>query len=202
MASVYVFQHGDEDLFKIGRTRGDVEKRRKDLSTGNPVELKIFDVIETEKDNVVEKYLHKKLYAFHSKASDATEFFAVSTAILQECIQETREFMDEYLPLLDAAEELKKIEPDDSIKKPDEHVLQVYEELCRVRERMSILKFEEEILENKIKSYIGGSNGIEGVATWVLRSSLRLDQAILKEKFPEAYDQCQIESKTRFFKLE
>ena len=47
MPSVYIFQHGSKDLFKIGRTKGNVEKRRKALSTGNPVELRIFDVIET-----------------------------------------------------------------------------------------------------------------------------------------------------------
>lgn len=35
MAYIYVFQSGQENLYKIGRTRGDVEKRRKDLSTGN-----------------------------------------------------------------------------------------------------------------------------------------------------------------------
>ena len=44
MAFVYILQSGDENYFKIGRTKDDVEKRRKALSTGNPKELKLFDL--------------------------------------------------------------------------------------------------------------------------------------------------------------
>jgi hypothetical protein len=47
MVYVNVFQTGQENLCKIGRTRGDVEKRRQDLSTGNPHLFFIFRVIKT-----------------------------------------------------------------------------------------------------------------------------------------------------------
>ena len=55
MAFVYVFQSGDGNYFKIGRTKDEIEKRRKALSTGNPKELKLFDHIETDYDSEVEK---------------------------------------------------------------------------------------------------------------------------------------------------
>jgi hypothetical protein len=202
MAWVYVLQHGEEELFKIGRTRGDVEKRRKDLSTGNPVELTLFDSIETERDNVVENYLHKKLFAFHSKDSDAREFFAISPEELIGFIDETRAFIAEYLPLLDETERLKELDPDDTVRQPDEEILKVYEELQRAREQINLLKFEEEVLANKIKKYIGQSRGIEGIATWLGKITSRLDQSALREKYPEAYEECQKESKSRVFKLE
>ncbi len=57
MAYVYVFQRGGENLFKTGLTRGDVEKRRKDLSTGNPHPLTTFRVIETVHDSLPENFL-------------------------------------------------------------------------------------------------------------------------------------------------
>ena len=47
MAYVYVFPSVGENLYRIGRTRGDVGKRHQDLSPGNPHPLKTFRVIET-----------------------------------------------------------------------------------------------------------------------------------------------------------
>lgn len=60
MANVYVFQTNVENLFKIGRIRGDVANRRKDLFTSNPHPLTIFRVIETNHDSLFENFLHKK----------------------------------------------------------------------------------------------------------------------------------------------
>jgi hypothetical protein len=37
MGFVYALRNGTEDLFKIGETRGSIEKRRRELSTGIPI---------------------------------------------------------------------------------------------------------------------------------------------------------------------
>src|SRR5262249_31174526 len=70
---VYVLRSGDEDLFKIGRTR-DINSRRLTLSTGNPHPLTLFAVIETEHASWCETYLHSVLRSRRV----AGEFFAVS----------------------------------------------------------------------------------------------------------------------------
>jgi hypothetical protein len=36
MACVYIFRHGNENKFKIGRTKKSAEIRLKELQTGNP----------------------------------------------------------------------------------------------------------------------------------------------------------------------
>jgi hypothetical protein len=36
MAYVYILRSGTENIFKIGRTKGDVDTRILQLSTGNP----------------------------------------------------------------------------------------------------------------------------------------------------------------------
>src|SRR5712691_1199534 len=61
MAYVYILRSGDENLFKIGRTDGDVEARIRQLATGNPYRLTKFDVIDTEHDSLCETYLHRML---------------------------------------------------------------------------------------------------------------------------------------------
>ena len=39
MAFVYILRSGSENLFKIGRTDGDVDARIRQLATGNPYKL-------------------------------------------------------------------------------------------------------------------------------------------------------------------
>ena len=51
-----------------------------------------------------------------------------------------------------------------------------------------MLKFEEEVLENRIKQFIGNNSGIEGIASWSIRTASRLDQNSLKEKYPETLE--------------
>ena len=52
MAFVYVLRSGDEPLFKIGRTRGGLEARIRQLATGNPHRLTLFDHIEKNLETV------------------------------------------------------------------------------------------------------------------------------------------------------
>ncbi len=44
---VYILRSGDSDMLKIGRTRGEVRERIKQLCTGNPHPLSIFREIDT-----------------------------------------------------------------------------------------------------------------------------------------------------------
>src|SRR5262245_57583150 len=97
MAFVYILRSGDDELFKIGRTRRAVQARIKQLSTGNPYELTVFDVIETEYDGDCETYLHGRLRT-KRLTGDAREFFAISPDELAEAIRDAREFLEEFVP--------------------------------------------------------------------------------------------------------
>lgn len=49
---------GEKELFKIGVTKGDIGKRIRSLSTGNPNQIRLINFYETGNYNLVEKWLH------------------------------------------------------------------------------------------------------------------------------------------------
>lgn len=63
MAFVYLLgDSGQDNTFKIGMTRGPVEKRIKQLQTGNGEEIYLVNIYETKYPFFVERLLHQKLY--------------------------------------------------------------------------------------------------------------------------------------------
>jgi hypothetical protein len=59
MGFVYLLgDWGKEKIYKIGVTRGKIEKRIKSLQTGNSGEIYIVDYFETENPFFIEKRLH------------------------------------------------------------------------------------------------------------------------------------------------
>jgi predicted phage-related endonuclease len=201
MAFVYVFQSGSTNHFKIGRTKGDIEDRRKDLSTGNPQPLVLFDHIETDYDSLVEKYLHTLFFEFSSQDSDAKEFFNIAPDALRQGLSKARKFLENYIPLYLEAEALKSVEPTEEIKTADDHILELYKELRRLKGKIEILKFEYQMIENELKSKVGNAMGIDGVAMWKTQVSLVLDQKSLKENLPGVAEEYTIERRSRIFKL-
>jgi hypothetical protein len=63
MAFVYLLgDAGQDKVFKIGVTRGPVEKRVKQLQTGNGEEIYLVNYYETDYPFFIERLLHTKLY--------------------------------------------------------------------------------------------------------------------------------------------
>ena len=68
MAYVYLLgDSGQENTFKIGMTRGKIEKRIKQLQTGNGEEIYLVNYYETKYPFFVERLLHTKLYPKQKK---------------------------------------------------------------------------------------------------------------------------------------
>lgn len=66
----YVYLIGDagqDNTFKIGITRGDVNKRIKQLQTGNGEEIYLVNYYETDYPFFIERLLHKKFYPKQKK---------------------------------------------------------------------------------------------------------------------------------------
>jgi hypothetical protein len=82
MAFVYLLgDFGQDGCFKIGMTRGKIEKRIKQLQTGNGEEIYLVDFYETEYPFFLEKSLHLKFYPnkkrnewFNLKIDDVVNF--------------------------------------------------------------------------------------------------------------------------------
>lgn len=61
MAFVYLLgDSGQDNAFKIGVTRGSIEKRIKKLQTGNGESIYLADYYETERPFLIEKMMHLK----------------------------------------------------------------------------------------------------------------------------------------------
>lgn len=70
----FVYLLGDwekENMYKIGATRGKIEKRIKSLQTGNSGEIYVVNYFETENPFFVEKRLH----FFYNKERVFNEWF-------------------------------------------------------------------------------------------------------------------------------
>ena len=63
MAYVYLLgDAGQDNVFKIGMTRGPVEKRIKQLQTGNGEQIYLVAFYETDFPFFIERLLHTKLF--------------------------------------------------------------------------------------------------------------------------------------------
>lgn len=199
--NVYVLQSGSVNLFKIGRTTGSVEKRIKQLNTGNPHPLVMFDVIETEEASSCETYLHKRLRTTQHFGSGGTEFFAIEPDDLMAVLKDARSFLSEYISAKKAAEEYKAMPSEDRVIEPTEELQDDYRRLLEIREQQDMLKFERELIECRIKSALGTASEIRSIATWKTSLVTRFDQDLFSEENVELYSQYLKQTAQRNFRL-
>lgn len=60
MGTVYLIQNNDDNLYKIGVTKGDANVRLQKLQTGNPHQLKLISTFQTKYPFRLESMLHNK----------------------------------------------------------------------------------------------------------------------------------------------
>ncbi len=184
---VYILASGRENVFKIGRTKGSVEKRIKALNTGNPSPLVLFDIIETPEPSVCEMYLHQLLRTSRFREGGGTEFFTSTPDHLREVLRKTREFLSEYIPAMHDVELLSKLESEDKVVEPTPELLADFEELMQVRAELDMLKFKREMIECRIKIAMGRASEMRSVAKWKSISKDSLDQPKFREEQPELF---------------
>lgn len=201
MAFVYALRSADEDLFKIGRTRGDLEARIKQLSTGNPHPLTRFDVIETEHDALCETCLHRKLRTKRCVDGEAREFFAVQPAELEDAIRDAREFLDEFVPKQREADRLAKEESDGHILKPGQEEWEAYRRVLQIREQEDDLSLDRALVETRLKLAMGRAAGLDRVATWKSHTVKKFDEAAFRLAEPDRFQDFVRESRIRKFRL-
>ena len=75
MGVVYLLcELSDNERFKIGVTKRDVDKRIKELSTGNSSEIHLVNKFESEHYKKVESSLHRKFHNYKTNEG-GTEWF-------------------------------------------------------------------------------------------------------------------------------
>ena len=200
MGYVYVRRSGDSNLFKIGKSI-DVEQRGRQLATGNPERLTLFDTIETGHASECETFLKERLRLKRSRRSAATEFYEVDVADLMTAIAATRDYEREVLANKDEVERLSQAESDDRLLPVGEYELELYEKLLEARHAEDNVRRERERLELRLKLVIGTAGGLDGLAIWKTEWAHQLDTAALKDAEPEIYARFVQEKPRRKFRL-
>ena len=185
MGTVYFLKAKDQNLFKIGVTRGKVETRLKTLSTGSPYPLEIYKTIEYEHHTQLETYFHN---LFGDKRAGNGEFFHVHIAELDFEIEKAKRLFQEVEKECDTVEQLRDKQSNGSMLDCSEEARSVYTQLRDIRHSMKKLEFEELRLENRLKILIGENEGIEGVATWKTQTLQRFDTKKFKAEHPDLYE--------------
>jgi hypothetical protein len=88
MAYVYLLcDSGHDNMFKIGITRGNIEKRVKKLQTGNANEIFLVNYYETEYPFFIEKMMHLRHFGNHKHG----EWFELESYDLSNFIKHCKE---------------------------------------------------------------------------------------------------------------
>jgi hypothetical protein len=74
MGKVYLVGNLDDGLYKIGWTRGSIEKRIAPLQTGNPNKIEPVRLFETKHYVTLETYMHNR----HASKRREGEWFALT----------------------------------------------------------------------------------------------------------------------------
>jgi hypothetical protein len=201
MAYVYILKNGDENVFKIGRTKKSPEDTIRELSRGNPRELTKFDATETDEDVAGETYLHRKLRSKRVLIGGGREFFRVEIDELQAAIKDAREYLDEFISSKRAAEELSIETTTDAIVQPTIEDFGMYQSLCRVRQQQDMLCVEREYYEARLKLRIGTCAALGKLATWKSQIGLKFDQSAFASAEPKLFQQFNRECQSRVFRL-
>jgi hypothetical protein len=167
MGWVYVLRNGTEDLFRIGKTTGPLDRAIEKLSHENSFPFTEFARIETEDQIACEAFL-QRLRSKRVVKDAETEFFEVGPSELRQALSEAEEFVAEFVKAKKEAEELSAIEEDSSRQavKPSSCDLAFYHKLLRVREAQDRLKIRRQFYESKLKISIGHASSLQGLATW------------------------------------
>lgn len=97
MGNIYLLCDPSTDLYKIGMTRGEIDKRIKELQTGNSCEIHLVASHETSIPSYIESALHNHF----SHKNELNEWFSLST----EDIASFKDICEHYEEIADCLQE-------------------------------------------------------------------------------------------------
>lgn len=101
MGNVYLLMStdsdGEKELFKIGVTKSQIEKRIKSLSTGNPNKITLLKSYYSKNYKEIEKWLHSR-YSLNKTESKNEWFYLTNEQVLN--FVETCKKIDETINLI------------------------------------------------------------------------------------------------------
>jgi len=90
--TVYLINIKRTDLYKIGITRGKIDKRIKSLQTGSPKKLILIDFFHSDFFNKIEKILHRQLKPRKYQPEDFDELLGEWFELGQEDVKNFKNY--------------------------------------------------------------------------------------------------------------
>jgi predicted phage-related endonuclease len=169
---------------------------RKEHAVDKLDNVTIFWFVETTHDSLVEIFLQKRLQEYLSGGH-----YQISPEVLVKGLEEAEHFLASYCQAKDEADKYSKSSTNESMMSPSDEAKRLCTELALVKKKLSLLEDEKEFLETRIKCLIGEHAGIQGLATWKCSVAIKLDSDAVKANYPEVYEACLKENRTRRFYL-
>lgn len=208
MGVVYLLQHGDTSLYKIGRARESAQKRkRQGLSTGNPETLHIIHSWNCGDEAAgFESRVHTYFAANRLYDREATEFFnfdnvALTVDIIHDLHAEYMTYNDDLVQLM-AVPQIS-----DELKDMDDEIFQLIQLHRSLQADIKEKTYRCCLTDTKIKAFIGTQAGTgrpgatKPTVTWQVQTADRLDQTLLKTRYPEIYKECLKKTSSRVFRI-
>lgn len=192
MPYVYLLRDPNTNLIKIGRAIN-LETRLANLRTANPRLEKVY-VFETEQAVSIERYLHKR-FAIHQQEG---EYFDIP---IEQVIEYGTKIIEEsqilFDPKLAELESIQQINAEMSSTHADWELIN---QLTELDAEISELMLKKEILLAKLRLRIGASAGIQNLASWNVRTTLRFNQSLFGEENPDLLEKYKQASVSRHLK--
>lgn len=192
MPCVYLLRDPATNLIKIGRATN-FETRFANLKTANP-RLEVAHRFDTPQAVALEGQLHKR-FGIHRQEG---EYFDVSIDAVMDYARETLDRISIFAnPVLDELQALVATTPGQSATSDDWDLIN---QLTEIDSKLAELELEKNILLVKLQLRIGSSDGIENLASWKIRETIRFNQSLFKEEQMELFEKYKQTSVTRALK--
>lgn len=199
MGYVYCFRVGQDNCFKIGRTRTAPLDRLRGVSVGSAQKLAVYRTLETDDAVRLEKYIHWLLDA--ARAPNG-EFFYVNERQLDEAIDTAVASLARSAAPLREAQRLRRKPPARPIAEPSTKARELHRALRDATRQAFLLEQQILYLQAELQLEIGENAGLAGIASWKWREQWTLDQRLLRKEEPQMFEKYRKMSGARVFRLE
>lgn len=174
---------------KIGLVRNEkgTDDRISEHQTGNPREIYDYCSIESPFVEHLETLIHYRL----AEKWIVGEWLDLNENEIEQAIKECKEIIQEQEAIKEELEEsysLVEIESSGDIKKPSDKAQEIWEQLITVKLDIDQLNAKKAIVNHRLKTIMGKSNGIDGVVNLIFKDGqTRFNDKEFAEENPELY---------------
>ena len=173
-------------FYKIGVTTDTVDKRIRQLQTGNPFRIVPHRTLALEGAEFVERHLHR-LYSANRRM---LEWFTLTPGELEEVIEEAEDFAEGVSDLIVEVRELDATHSTRAMMPPTPEATQLHDEAVRLEALKTQNGLRIKTVKSRILATVGTKRGIPGIVTVsIYKPVTSFKKGQLKKADPVLYEQ-------------